>query len=111
MKLFVAFLFVLIVASVLASDKKSEKEKTKQKTDKKGDKMKGAESIYHQLPVPFVHYPYPFVNSYSTRYFPYSYAGGVGYGGIGGGYGGVGGGYGGIPYGGMGYGWGYNNYY
>ena len=97
MKLLVVFLFVLIVASVLASEKKSEKEKVKQKNDKKGDKMKGAESIYHQLPVPFVHYPYPFVNSYSTRYFPYSYAGGVGYGGI--------------PYGGMGYGWGYNNYY
>lgn len=77
---------------------------------KKEEKLKGAESVYHSLPMPFVHYPFPFVNSYTTRYFPYGYAGlgynnvlghgGQGYGGLG--YGGLG--YGGLGYGGLGYG-------
>lgn len=110
MKLLLIFVCFIVVACAYPSEKTSEKEKSSKqikvsnhvKEEKKEENLKGAESIYHSLPMPFVHYPFPFVNSYTPRYFPYGYAGvdhgygsGFGYaGGIGYGAGGVGYGFG-----------------
>ncbi|XKL61154.1 hypothetical protein PGB90_008211 [Kerria lacca] len=87
MKLLV-IIFIIAITTAFPSDKKSEKELSKHgkithdvAKEQKSEKLKGAESIYHSLPMPFVHYPFPFVNSYTPRYFPYGYAGvGLGYG-------------------------------
>lgn len=72
-----------------------------------GEKLKTAESVYHSLPMPFVNYPFPFVNSYTTRYFPYNYAG-VGFDNV---LGNGGLGYGSPAYGGLGYAYGYGGWF
>lgn len=76
----------MIVASSHPLDKIKDAEKSKLNTAETKDaieKLQGAESssIYHSLPMPFVNYPFPFVNTYTTRYFPYGYAG-LGYGAV-----------------------------
>ncbi|KAK7590704.1 hypothetical protein V9T40_002317 [Parthenolecanium corni] len=94
------------VSETVAENQSEKLNAIKADSTKNDEKLKGAESVYHSLPMPFVHYPFPFVNSYTTRYFPYGYAGvgynnALGFGGLG--YGG-GFGLGGLGYGGLGYG-------
>lgn len=78
---FVTFIgYIVIISLVTVDTHPSGKKSNEAKQDGKKateEKLIGSQSnaIYHSLPMPFVHYPFPFVNSYTPRYFPYGYAG------------------------------------